>query len=112
MRLKLLSAQYLQLESASLQSPGFLSLLHADALCFVLCALCFVLCALCFVLCASCFLLKITYFGQNLLLRAHALFSVLGPARQKDLIFVNGSVGEELPSLYFETRNVDICFSE
>jgi hypothetical protein len=105
MRLKLLSAQYLQLESASLQSPGFLSLLHADALCFVLCALCFVLCA-------SCFLLKITYFGQNLLLRAHALFSVLGPARQKDLIFVNGSVGEELPSLYFETRNVDICFSE
>jgi hypothetical protein len=49
------------------------------------------LCALCFVLCASCLVLKITPFGQNWLLCAHALCFMLGRARQKDPIFVSRS---------------------
>jgi hypothetical protein len=48
----------------------------------------------CFVLmlCASCFELKITSFGHNWLLCAHALCFMLGRARQKDPIFVSRSV--------------------
>jgi hypothetical protein len=46
--------------------------------CFVL-----MLSVLCFVLRASCFVLKITSFGQNWLLCAHALCFVLGRAWQK-----------------------------